>query len=122
MYNPLANRVPHKPSDILNGIDIDTIIDNDMYTVIDSSYASSLRGILHHLLEFDVSENRATTTTIQSTLVRTSRLRDHKSVFSKLISRSETEKELHGLLKDGKGKAYLVTGVCLSTWYARGSH
>ncbi|CAM1506009.1 Fc.00g116460.m01.CDS01 [Cosmosporella sp. VM-42] len=111
--NPFGEYIPSRqsPSEILKDAQVDTVLETDIYSVLDSRYGANLRVKLEKLLNIKREGSGATSRIFSADCVRTTRFRNHNEVYRRLIANSEVNTGLRDMLKRGNGQVYMVVGV-----------
>ncbi|EWY79351.1 hypothetical protein FOYG_17486 [Fusarium oxysporum NRRL 32931] len=111
--NPFNIYTPKEtpPSTILQHERVDTTLEKDIYTVIDTSYGTKFIAKLERLLRIERDGSTLTSRIINAPFVRTTRLRSHDDIFQRLSAHKEVRGHLGKVLERGGGQAYMVVGV-----------
>ena len=111
--NPFSEYTPssQSPSEILKDALVDTVLESDIYSVLDSRYETTVRVKLEKLLNIKRDGSGATSRIFSADCVRTTRFRNHNKVYQRLVANSEVKTDLREILKRGDGQAYMVVGV-----------
>jgi hypothetical protein len=112
-YSPLDNCTPESPRKLLPGLISSSEYftdERDANLILKDMKDNSLRARLEGLLSVSHTSSSSGQLRLQSTLVRTWRLKNYRDVSLEILNTDEVRQKLPKLVPIG-GKAYFITGI-----------